>query len=653
MVVDIRDYVQATRPPNVLDIIERGVLENFIAGYSHLAFSGTAVFYKVCDGLPDDEDIERVSSGGKAGSEWFHPFCRYYRYECGQNEVCRTFDRRVVRDYYRDTGKDPMLYRCHRQLWDMAYPLSVAGTLIGVFVAGQVIVRENDVNWRSALSAIVRYVDSESLEAAHPNQQWDIRQALNNAQLTQDYQKKAITVIEDNNKSTEGAKNITVANLVQRFMDFMAFGKVLQGLLEQLYDLKVHAAEQDLLRQMGTELTRTTRGPEQWWEVLAGVMQDFQRAVGVEGFDVYMRRHSNYVQRIDCSGVIEDGRAQRMPVIAYVELPEQELIQMGDDWHTERLLNYLDPEVMRYLYKCDLAGPEGQHTSTIIIVRGEPGSFRLRHFIGEFCGMVGLRTNVSSIQHQIARDRTEYRDRVRQVSHAAKTPLQVVLNETRRTYEKLATRSLSTDGKNDLRQEIARHLKTIQRNVKRVRGEMLGLHARLDIPREPVDIAHVLNELADEMEPLAVGKNCQFELTFPKGPVVCKVRRDDVCIALRNLLDNAVKFSFHRQRIRISVRNTASQTALIQIGNYGVGIPQERMDAIRELGRRGKVVDRERPHEKRPGTGLGLPIATKIIHNNGGSVNIESRPTNVDSRAEHLRYVTRVDVTLPLHGAVH
>jgi len=52
MSVDISDYVQSTRPLNVLKLIDPPVLESFIAGYSHLAFSGVAVFFKLNEEFP-------------------------------------------------------------------------------------------------------------------------------------------------------------------------------------------------------------------------------------------------------------------------------------------------------------------------------------------------------------------------------------------------------------------------------------------------------------------------------------------------------------------------------------------------------------------------------------------------------------------------
>lgn len=655
MLIDIKDYIQSAKPKNVLNVIDHEVLENFIAGYSHLAFSGCSVFFKVCDGFPrKDEDIEYVAAGGKEASELYHPLCRYWRITCGQNQPCEVFDRRNVRTYYKNQDKGPMLYRCHRNLWDMTYPLKVSENLVGILFAGQIIVREKEVNWRKVLTEIEQYVDWESFDESHKNQQKDILKSLAQQEsgFTPEQQTQSQVIIDENNKKGRDAKNIGVNDLVQRFKDFLRFGEVIKSLLEQLYDSKVHGAEQVLLRQMANELTRTTTDTKQWWESLVTVMRDFQRATGVEGFDVYTRKHSTYVQRISSSETIVGEKAKRIPVNVCIELPAERLIALEEIPRTDDIRRYLNPKDTPYLYRCDLAGPDNQITSAMILTRGEKREESLYDFILEFCRMVGLRADVSTVQHQIEKDRTEYRRRVRRISHSVKTPLQTALNEARRSKRKLQKILLKTELSKGLKTEVENRLGIMRDNIKRARGEMLGLHAKVDLPRRPADIRGFVHKLTTELEPLADEKKCWFELDIGDESLTCRVREDEIRIAIRNLMDNAIKFSFDRHAIKILAKKTASQTAFIQISNYGVGIPKEKMNAITELGERGGVVDRERPSEKRLGTGLGLPIAMQIIHEHGGTIDIESYAPDRGWREEHMRYVTRVDVHLPLHISI-
>ena len=648
MPVDIQEYLEYRNPLNVLNLIDEPVLQNFIAGYSHLAFSGAVILYKNCDDFPHaDSNIIGTTSGPRA-HEWYHPFCRFCRVDCIQNELCERFDRMIVRKYYEDEGKGPMLYRCHRHLWDMTYPVRVAGHLVGVLFGGQMILRERNVRWDESLSQIREYVDWKSFDKTHVDQQADMVASIMSAQwgLTDVQQEHAKRIIEENNEPNETAKNTSLPEMVERFHEFLHFGEVTTGLLQQLYGVRAYAAGQKLLRRMATELASTTFDTGEWWNVLARVMQDFQRATGVQGFDVYVRKNSTYVQTIAGSQAMATSVTRGSPASACIELPAERLIDFVDPC-VPRPLRSLGTKGASYLYKVDLAGPDDRSISTVILAHGKPQDDPLRDFIQEFCGMIGLRVDVSSVQYQIERDRQEYRDRVRRISHTVKTPLQIALNEIRRSKAKLPRITQESPG--TAKMEIMQHLEVGRENILRAKGEMSELHAKSTLPRKPEDVRQIVKELVSELEPLASEKGCEFQLTFSHEPLICRIQKDELRIALRNLLDNAVKFSFHNQVIRISGRNTAGQTALIRISNYGVGIPKEKMEIITELGERGGVVDRERPREKRPGTGLGLSIAMRIIHDHGGAINIDSYPPNKSWQETHMRYVTRVEVNLPLH----
>jgi len=643
MAIDIQDYIRASKPRNVLDVVPRGILVNSIAGYSHLIFSGTAVFYKTCKRYPSkDEDIDNISAGEKA-SEWYHRFCKCYREDCGRDRACQAFDRIIVRKYCDDPNRGPMLYRCHRQMWDMTYPLRVGANFLGVLFAGQIIVDGNDIDWREVLSGVKEYVDWGSFDEKHGSQQQDILDGLGGGEATEDQLATIKTIIEGTNDKGSG-RTIAVEKLVKRFNDFLEFGKVTVGLLEEFYNLKVHAAGQGLLRQMATELTRAASDAE-WWQVLTELIQKFGEATGVRGIDVYARVQTSYVRQIAYSQRVSREDGKKIPVSLCIELPVEKLVHAED----ERLRKHIGVSGKAYLYRYDLAVPEGQNTSTIIVVRGEITVKELEDFVEEFCAMVGLRADVSIIQHQIEEDRMEYKKRVWRISHAVKTPLQTCLNEARRALKVLHSMSLSDGSNSHLRAESMNHIKVIRENITRTRAEMLGLHARVDLPRKRIDLREVLRDLAKEMDPLAAGKDCRIELDAGTAPIVCKIQRDEVRMAIRNLIDNAVKFSFHKHEIRISARETASQTVVIGISNYGVGIPEDKKEAIKELGERGGVVDRERPAEKRAGTGLGLSIAMDIIRRHDGWINIESNPAGTYWAPEYMRYITKVEVTLPLY----
>jgi two-component system, OmpR family, sensor kinase len=94
-----------------------------------------------------------------------------------------------------------------------------------------------------------------------------------------------------------------------------------------------------------------------------------------------------------------------------------------------------------------------------------------------------------------------------------------------------------------------------------------------------------------------------------------------VATMIRNLLDNAVRFTPQGGRVDIGVYREGNE-AVVQIEDTGPGIPSGDIDRIFEPFFRGS-----RPAED--GTGLGLSIVKRIVDRLGGTVvleNISDRP---------------------------
>ena len=90
--------------------------------------------------------------------------------------------------------------------------------------------------------------------------------------------------------------------------------------------------------------------------------------------------------------------------------------------------------------------------------------------------------------------------------------------------------------------------------------------------------------------------------------------RNKLGIALRNLLTNAIEAIKKEGEIRIHI-SPGKDSLQILISDTGVGISEDRLQKIFDLYYSTKDV----------GTGLGLPIAKKIITDHGGSISAESR----------------------------
>ncbi|GBD42727.1 Osmolarity sensor protein EnvZ [bacterium HR40] len=101
-------------------------------------------------------------------------------------------------------------------------------------------------------------------------------------------------------------------------------------------------------------------------------------------------------------------------------------------------------------------------------------------------------------------------------------------------------------------------------------------------------------------------------------PVVLRCRPDAVRRALRNLVENALRYG---QRGRLAVEATAEEVR-IAVDDDGPGIPPEMLERVFEPFVR---VEASRSRET-GGFGLGLAIARTIARSHGGDVRLSNRP---------------------------
>lgn len=90
---------------------------------------------------------------------------------------------------------------------------------------------------------------------------------------------------------------------------------------------------------------------------------------------------------------------------------------------------------------------------------------------------------------------------------------------------------------------------------------------------------------------------------------------------VRNLLDNAIKFSPQAARVELEAFREAGQPGF-SVTDRGPGIPRAQREKIFQ---RFYQVDRSRS-KARPGSGLGLSIVKHLVHLHGGSIEVGDRP---------------------------
>ncbi len=161
-------------------------------------------------------------------------------------------------------------------------------------------------------------------------------------------------------------------------------------------------------------------------------------------------------------------------------------------------------------------------------------------------------------------------------------------------------------------------------HLRRLVDHLLAL-AALDAhelpPRAPLDLAPLLYQVADDFGPLLqlAGHRLQVEVPAHLPPVSANV--DQIQAAIRNLLDNAIKYTASGGVITLAAA-VNDRTVRVSVIDTGPGIPPEDIPRIFDRFYR---VDKAR-ERKKGGAGLGLALVKGVAEAYGGRVEVESHP---------------------------
>lgn len=209
-------------------------------------------------------------------------------------------------------------------------------------------------------------------------------------------------------------------------------------------------------------------------------------------------------------------------------------------------------------------------------------------------------------------------DFVAAVSHEFRSPLTTI----RQMAEMLEMGRLSTEERRlTYYRVLAGEAARLQRLV-----ETLLNFGRMEAGAEryrvgDLDAAALVRGVVREMEPLARASGTRIEAHGPDAGV--RVRGDEsaLAVALRNLIDNAIKYSPAQSTVSVQWTQE-NDRVVISVVDCGMGIPRAEQQAIfRKFVRGRAAID-----ANVKGTGVGLSMVQQIVLAHGGEVRLDSEP---------------------------
>jgi len=221
------------------------------------------------------------------------------------------------------------------------------------------------------------------------------------------------------------------------------------------------------------------------------------------------------------------------------------------------------------------------------------------------------------------------------LAHEIKNPLSTVGLNAQLLAEGIADSSLSSEDK----QRLGRRLESLRREVDRLRDiltDFLEFAGRMKLDPQPADLVRMVDEVCDFFLPQCDQAGVLLRCQLPGESIQVSIDERLFKQALLNLMINAVQAMSRREAAAGEasdaeghgrggdIRPTARELMVrllprerevdVSVTDTGPGIEPERQDEI------------FRPYVsgRAGGTGLGLPIARRIVEEHGGTLSVAS-----------------------------
>ncbi|MCI0751875.1 MAG: HAMP domain-containing histidine kinase, partial [Flammeovirgaceae bacterium] len=208
------------------------------------------------------------------------------------------------------------------------------------------------------------------------------------------------------------------------------------------------------------------------------------------------------------------------------------------------------------------------------------------------------------------------RDFINNMTHEFKTPISTIALST----EVLKTEDLTKERLVNYASIIESENNRLKQNVERVL-QLASTEKQLKIKRERVDVHELIKQTVSAFDVLKNRDVSIIELRLNASLSQLELDAYHFSNALRNLVDNAIKYCKKTPKIVIETRSQ-NHTFILRIQDQGIGIQKEHQ---RKIFNKFYRVPTGNLHDVK-GFGLGLSYVKQIVEAHQGRISVESEP---------------------------
>ncbi|HLN55048.1 MAG TPA: sensor histidine kinase [Bacteroidales bacterium] len=219
------------------------------------------------------------------------------------------------------------------------------------------------------------------------------------------------------------------------------------------------------------------------------------------------------------------------------------------------------------------------------------------------------------------------------ITHDLKNPFVSIMGFSELLYEKSNNKEFTRTG------EYASIIYSSSRNAMDLLHNLTGWTklqtGKINFNPRETDLANLIDDAVEFAKPAALIKSINIEVNASTG-LTLKVDREMLGTILRNLVMNAIKFSYKESKISITSGKT-ERMAVIEISDSGIGMDEQAISGILNSG----TIESTPGTQNEKGTGLGLYICREFIAFHDGELQIISEP------GKGSRFIVRLPETAP------